>query len=200
MSHRKVEPASRHGVWISHHNTYGQAALLALDKLVARAQEVEQKEQELRSEGTDPGYVTYLLSPDRDECHVLAVTTEIYCCMAIEAFLNFYGVVRLGEEFYKRNCERLGITEKLEILLAACENVLLEKGSEISRLLRKMFDRRNSLVHPKTKELTHLSLEQELSRSVDIVAEARQRVDELKRFVTLFAEYDEAALRLADVH
>jgi hypothetical protein len=72
--------------------------------------------------------------------------------MAAEALLNFYGVVRLGETFYKRNLERMSIIPKLELLIAICDNKLLPKDAEISLVLRRVSERRNALVHPKPRE------------------------------------------------
>ena len=46
--------------------------------------------------------------------------------MAVEGFLNYYGVVRFGEPEYKRNFERLGLVPKLRALLLFCDSIALD--------------------------------------------------------------------------
>jgi hypothetical protein len=114
--------------------------------------------------------------------------------MSVEAFLNYYGVKLIGEESYKRTYEKIGITQKLEILLAIHKKVNLPRNSEITKLLRKMFDKRNNLVHPKTKEISFDDLLQgnfgTLSSDKDIIAEAVNRVQEMESFYRYFQEID----------
>ena len=189
MSTRNIEPLSRSGAWNTEYFTYHKAALSALEELVRKAVNLQVHVEELKSQYQDPHYVFYLTMDRREKLEVLSVTVEIFCCMSVEAFLNFYGFVRLGEEFFKQNYERIGITQKLGALLATSQQILLPKDAEITKLVRKMFDRRNALVHPKTKEV-------DLSKpapETDIIAEAQQRVSEMKQFYQLFVGYDSEA-------
>src|SRR2546426_9538898 len=73
--------------------------------------------------------------------------------MDLESFLNVYGVVRLGEAFYARHYERLGIGSKLAAILGTCCNTLLTPDDEISKVVSCLFEQRNALVHPKTREV-----------------------------------------------
>ncbi len=73
-------------------------------------------------------------------------------CLDIESFLNYYGVIRLGEEFYKTTIERLGITEKIKLIGVICFDLKLDSQTELLKTIRLLFDKRNSIVHPKTKE------------------------------------------------
>jgi hypothetical protein len=86
------------------------------------------------------------------ECHRISISTHLFSCMTVEAFINHYGVKRLGESFYKKNIERIGITEKLSILVLTCFNMSLQKDNELVKKIRELFNIRNQLVHPKTKE------------------------------------------------
>ena len=49
------------------------------------------------------------LAGERDAASDIA---RMFAAMAIEAFLNYYGAVRLGEDEYKAHFERLGIVPK----------------------------------------------------------------------------------------
>jgi hypothetical protein len=77
----------------------------------------------------------------------------IYSAMAVESFLNFYGVTQLSEAFFRPSLERLNPTQKLPLLLLATRQLVLEPDDEIVSTVRSLFDARNTLVHPKTREL-----------------------------------------------
>jgi hypothetical protein len=77
----------------------------------------------------------------------------IWACCAIEAFANEVGVSWLGESFYKQNLERLGICEKVAILYALKYGKRLAEADETLRAVRTLFDFRNRLVHPKTRNV-----------------------------------------------
>lgn len=81
-----------------------------------------------------------------------AISCRLYACMALEGFLNLYGVRRIGETFYQKNLERLGITEKLALIGACCSQWNIEEQPDVARDFRELFYARNRLVHPKTKE------------------------------------------------
>lgn len=78
----------------------------------------------------------------------------IWTCSTIEAFVNSEGTTWLGEAFYKDNLERLGILQKIHMLYALKYRVRLQR--KLGRLshVSKLFELRNSLVHPKTREVS----------------------------------------------
>ncbi len=123
MNQARVESFLRSGIWTTPHDLYSQAAFRALDRLLKEEEECLRTEERLKAKGEEPSVISYLTMAARENMQILSVSVEIFCCMSVEAFLNFYGVVRLGEEFFKRNYERLGITQKLEALLATCQGV-----------------------------------------------------------------------------
>lgn len=88
-----------------------------------------------------------------DEARVFVHSSVVFAAMAVEVFLNFYGVVRLGEPFYAKNIERLGLVPKLSMIIATCTGLLLSDNDEIIKVLKKIADRRNLLVHPKAREI-----------------------------------------------
>ena len=74
--------------------------------------------------------------------------------IAIEAFINFYGVYRLGEKQFTRHVERLPIQRKLELLLMICDGVEIEETEPVVTALKFVVERRNRLAHPKSREVS----------------------------------------------
>lgn len=86
------------------------------------------------------------------ERDLLSDSTKIFAALAIEGFLNFYGVVRLGEAQYQTALGRLGLAEKCKQLLSVCDRVDQSNDSPLLSVVQRTADRRNALVHPKTRE------------------------------------------------
>jgi hypothetical protein len=82
-----------------------------------------------------------------------ADVVQIYCAMAVEGYLNFYGVLRLGQRIFDEHFERLSLVPKLQRTLMFCDHVVLETNDQLLILLRRISERRNGLVHPKTREV-----------------------------------------------
>jgi hypothetical protein len=72
--------------------------------------------------------------------------------MAVEAYLNFFGVTCLGEKEFGR-FERRGPERKLETLFLECAELSLKPTDEIRLVVRRIARRRNALVHPETCEV-----------------------------------------------
>lgn len=83
-----------------------------------------------------------------------ATSAHLYACMAIEGFINYYGIRRLGEDVYEDLLERKPVTDKLSSICLLCFSQKHLFGDELTRAVRTLFELRNALVHPKTKALT----------------------------------------------
>lgn len=154
MEFSTVNRFSCEGAWLTGHDSYFEAASEFIEIANEAANAYQSQWEKLLEEHHDEQYVDYLLMPLEERIRRYAVATEIYCCVSIEAFINFYGIRRLGEEFYKSNYERLTITSKLSALIGTCEGKLISKHHPILKTARKLFDLRNQLVHPKATEIT----------------------------------------------
>jgi hypothetical protein len=53
----------------------------------------------------------------------LADTVVLLSAMSVEAFLDYYGVVRLGDEQFNPHSERLGTEKKLCVVLLVCDGL-----------------------------------------------------------------------------
>ena len=129
-----------------------------------------------------------------DEIHLLADSTVVFAAMAVEGFINLYGVIRLGEAFYASNYERLNVGSKLAAVLATCCTILITSDDEISQVVSRLFKRRNALVHPKTHEVKrgrhHGGPSLQTPRDL-----ARSAVEDMERFIELFRIFDTDAGR-----
>jgi hypothetical protein len=172
------------GGWIVYHHQHRRAAAKSLWMLRKLEREYESRYQALVV-NEDPDYAWHLLRPLREEGTELASSVAIYSAMTVEAFLNYYGVVRLGQTFFKANLERHGTTEKLSLLLALCDNVQLEKRDDLWKITRSLFDRRNALVHPKAREFDPDKLPSE----ENLVSTATSSYRQMRSFFKLFCGY-----------
>ena len=165
-------PTLASGGWWSPYKDYVLFAKQLLAEFETVLDELRQAEDKSRSEfeatGLPPDMLDSYVHDKHDELHDLAYRTaiscHIFCCMAIEGFANMYGVRRLGEEFYKRNVERLGIVEKVSVIGACCQQWDLHAHPDVAKNLRSLFDARNRLVHPKTQEFRQERIEANIYR------------------------------------
>jgi hypothetical protein len=106
------------GVYLSNLRIFVRRARESLVELEAVATEVKQKwPLPLGETVKDPSQYPEVekLTFKRD---FLSDSVLIFSVMAVESFLNYYGVVRFGEPEYKRNFERLGLVPKLSCSVA----------------------------------------------------------------------------------
>lgn len=124
----------------------------------------------------------------------MAAAAEIFAYMALEGFLNHYGAVCLGPDFYKANIERLGPDKKAAAILAITANVLLPPSDELMDLLADTSARRNQLVHPKSKPVESSAIQLFAPASLPRRAEAAIQV--MEKFQALFGKFHKAGFPL----
>jgi hypothetical protein len=157
----QIQDYDRMGAWSSLHGFFYESAwnsFFEYQKLLERLQyEEEQLQMEYRNETPEDraSLIIYKTDKLRESCFRAAISAHLFGCLAFEGFLNLYGVKRLGEQFYKRNMERLSITNKTTLLLLMCNGVILDSESDLLKNIKYIFDIRNSLVHPKAREIRY---------------------------------------------
>jgi putative ribosome biogenesis GTPase RsgA len=105
--------------------------------------------------------------------------------MAVEAFINFYGVHRLGEQQFNRHVERLPIERKVQLLLLICDGVEVDKEERLVIALNAVAQRRNQLAHPKAKEVPRDQPAEDRTGN-PIPETAQQQVQAMREFFTEF--------------
>src|SRR5256885_2699545 len=125
---------------------------------------------------------------------------QLSSLLAIEAFLNEYGYIRLGEVPFEQKFEWLGPSKKLAQLLTEAIGYHVKADSEIARLVRSLSHRRNALVHPRPElrvwsdDGTVIETRRKLGATSRAAAE--DAVSEMDRFFALFNAIDPEAAQI----
>ncbi len=184
MTRGAVQPVKRAGRWSGFHQLYRDAAQRGLAQVKLSYTDLVQTFKRLDSPGGEnvlPEYTRKL-----EDHIILSAAVQVYCAMAIEALLNFYGVSRLGEDFYKGNLEKSSMEPKLEMLLALCDGIFLSKDAELLVLLRRLSQKRNQLVHPRSRE-SSLNQVEPATWPDDVRKEAEFATNDMEQFFGLFS-------------
>ncbi len=128
------------------------------------------------------------------DLHLFAEAATVFAAMAVESFLNLYGVIRLGEESFQKHYERLGLSAKTAAVVASCCSIVLEVDDEIVSVVSRLSSTRNALVHPKAKELRP---GQARSGQTTPHERATGALEDAMRFFALFVALDPEAADLA---
>lgn len=158
MTNKALNKFRQEGGWNTSYTSHYESAWLYLYDYKEALKEL--KLLELHIVETNPtfpeehlsSFIMYETGHLHTDAYRYATSAHLFVCMALEGFINFYGTKRLGEKTYKRLLERLGITEKIALIYLLCFEVNLDAKNDIIRNVRAIFDQRNALVHPKTKE------------------------------------------------
>jgi hypothetical protein len=151
--HFAVRPQSQPGEWISDSGRFAEYARMQLEELLELAAQITEEWPfgivSLR-EDSELHASLYLKTRKRD---LLSDSVKMYSAMAVEGFLNYYGVVRLGGAAFDKYIERLGPVEKVTALLKICDSVTLDSNDKLVVIVRNIAYRRNALVHVNTTEI-----------------------------------------------
>lgn len=135
------------GVWYTEVSRFARLAHKNLGRVEHLAAEVTaQCPKPHNIPVSDAGPELKALVEERDAA---SDVTVLFAAMAVEAFLNFYGSVRVGEAEYQNHFERHGLVPKLQYLLLLCDSWSVAKGDPLVKALQLLAEVRNELVHPK---------------------------------------------------
>ena len=102
----------------------------------------------------EASYANFKLSDSFEELLFYKSLLKILACTSIETYINTAGINCFSEKFYKKTVERNNIIDKIKLLVLFITEIELEDSNINLKLVREMFDKRNSLVHPKAKKIT----------------------------------------------
>ena len=126
----------------------------------------------------------------RNHIHRESTSAILFSALAVEAFLNTYGVIRMGEAYYQEHVERLSPKTKVSVITLAVAERLLEPSDEVLRAVDVVFKARNKVAHPKTEQAdlydSHALLAKEASAK-RVVTRARESVQAMDRFFEEFS-------------
>jgi len=125
---------------------------------------------------------------------------QTFALLAIEAFLNEYGYIRLGEVPFEEKFEWLGPKKKLVQLLGETIEYEVKPDSEIAGLVQSLSYRRNALAHPRpelrvwTGGSTVMKTQRRLGSTSRAAAE--DAISEMDRLFELFNAIDPEAAQI----
>jgi hypothetical protein len=190
-----VHPVDRIGSWTTNHRKYYDRAHFALGELTIAAKSI----LDAWPDTTRLAIAVDQLPP---EIHGLCLRRDTFAdavvmlaAMSAEAFLNFYGVVRLGSEQFGEHFEMLQTERKLRVLLLICDAVVVTRKDPIVVAIRSLMDRRNALAHPKAREVEP-DLPAESRAGPPLPEGAAEVLEECTRFFRLFLGLVPAASHL----
>jgi hypothetical protein len=187
----QLRPHDAYGTWESNDRRYRSYAHELLAMLEALCKEVLAKwpPETGSSIRAKQHPQLWKLARQRDRT---SDTVRIYSAMAVEGFLNFYGVLRLGQAAFDDHFERLRLVPKLRALLLVCDALQIGQGDKLVVLLSKVAQARNALVHPKVREVQG---PMHKPTSILVPEVAREAVTDMEAF---FEEFKVAVPAAAD--
>lgn len=148
-----IRPADSVGSWLVDDKRYYENAHVLLAELEAVVVEVNNQWPKPLYEAVKENEVPHALWALARKRDLLSDAVKVFSAMSVEAFLNFYGVLRLQSAFDSK-IERLGPVAKLKRLFELCERVVLTEADDLVVVLDRIATRRNRLVHPRVVEVS----------------------------------------------
>lgn len=98
-----IQQFTREGAWITQYYMHFRTANEFLK--IARLAETEYQREwkRLSMEHDDESYVGHLLRELEHKITRYATASEVFCCLSIEAFINFYGTADLEKQLISAN-------------------------------------------------------------------------------------------------
>jgi len=191
----KLRPHDFLAAWESNDRRYYRQALELLSELELLCEEVKSNwpvalDDPIKNARTNYPALDQLV----DKRNSTSDLVRIYAAMAVEGFLNWYGVLRLGEDVFNAHFERLNILEKLKILLLVCDSIVINNSDLLAAALKSIAESRNVLVHPKSREVYEVS--SSTQKYSKIPHTARDAVKNMKLFFSEFTVAIPAAEKL----
>jgi hypothetical protein len=150
---RKILPYNRDGIWKTDFPLYVDEAIDLMEEYNANIQQLIMLKQRIPNDAQDRELYYYeTIDPQHSKVYMSYVKLVLICCMTVEAFLNLYGVRRLGDKYYNDNLERLNPIKKINVIMAICFQEVYRDRNDVIENIRNIFSVRNSFVHPTTKE------------------------------------------------
>jgi len=191
----KIPAYKRSGVWITKHNSYFSFAHEERKRFFLSLEELKNLESGIRKKfSNDPEYLDVALHVEsesvRGDAYRHATSMLLYLCMSVEGFINNYGAVRMSPKYYRDNIERQNLAKKVSLIMGICFQEIIDPNDNVLRNIKAMFEERNQLVHPKTRELDHDNLAQyENEHPADL--EVDKYFNYVDDFVGWFSKYDD---------
>ena len=94
-----------------------------------------------------------VLASKNDAIGELAIIIVIFCALAVEAYINHYGIARLSKNYFSTYLDKLDLFAKWIIVPRIVTGKQLDPGSNSLQDLGWLIRLRNRLVHYKSKKI-----------------------------------------------
>jgi hypothetical protein len=184
-------PASRNGSW-EYDGVSRREAQFALDQCQAAQEALRALLVQRKSRSAFPREGTEQLTAALLARNFFASATVLFACVAIESFLNHYGVRRFGPAFNEREYEGLTAAKKARVILSHTAPGELGDGDALFASLKRLYGRRNRLVHPKTHEYRPDADPPPIDAALGDAAQ--ESIDDMATFFARFSALDSEAM------
>ncbi|MDA3883992.1 MAG: hypothetical protein PF638_00180 [Candidatus Delongbacteria bacterium] len=87
-----------------------------------------------------------------DDVHKKASIAIVFSAMAIEAFINEYGISNFSSSYFKNHLDNLNLISKLVLLPKLANKIELDKTGQVYQDVKWLIEFRNHLVHFRFKK------------------------------------------------
>lgn len=98
--------------------------------------------------------------------HSSAIASIVFQAFAVESFINYYGSKKLGKNMFHDHYDRIGIIDKIIIIPKIATGKDFPKGEKVFELIKKLFSKRDKLVHHKGKEINFGDCNEDIFQSI----------------------------------
>lgn len=193
----RVKESFPYGTWYTDVGRFHRIAHAQLSRLENLCQQVNSQWPKELGETLKNENIPKKLGQLVDERDLASDVTRIFAAMSVEAFLNFYGVARIGKSDFSAHFERLPIVSKTRKLFLVCDGQSISETDPLIVALKLVSQGRNSLVHhkatqaliddPEPKSSTQIpqKAQEAVQAMDDFFAEVRVLQPEAKHFLPL---------------
>jgi hypothetical protein len=185
MAETASENKYKSRAWTAKEFFFHDAATKGLKELEQQNEKIKSDERSYKENGLEFEEICYFLNDDLRKTLLSSITVEIYCFLAVESYINGYGIRRMGQSYYK--CKKKCISYKIKVLLDMDEQIDASYKKKILKLIKRIFNRRNQIVHPSAEEITDI---EELPPPISDIRSAQKQVSNMKKFFNLMQRVD----------
>jgi hypothetical protein len=127
------------------------------------------------------------------ELRKLSRAVQVFAGLTVEACVNLYGMLALGEDkFYGDKLEMKAFPKKLELIMALGRETPIAPDAELVALGASLAGMRNRIAHPKPRESSSKHSDEDASNTATDLSAADKALEDTRRFVHLLRTRDRA--------
>jgi len=116
----------------------------------------------------------------------LSLIVVIFCAIALEAYINYYGISHLSKTYFEKYLDKLNLLSKWIVIPRIITGTQLDTGSKALQELSWLITLRNKLVHYKSRKIdiadikeTDFLWEKDAKRAIETVKNLAQGLNKI---------------------